>query len=906
MSSSRAKRFSICCLAAAMVVTFVAGIVLAFGSTRNAFAAELLTLDFNGTEAKIGADYAAGSADSDETGVFGGNATGYTAWSSGIAHDGILTIELGQPVTAADYAMVKISMVVGNWVGGTTTTTGYAVTDTAYSNPAGSADTAYGNVMATITLDSSKLADADGKIQTIVLRRTETDTSANGQYFFDYVQFIPAPEPQETLLIDFDGSQVTMDVPGGVDSDNLFGLFAGNDGSTKLAFTSGSVQINGTVTFRLATPVSAESYTKMRIRMIVGNAENAYDGKVTTSLYAANDTAYANPAGFVTTAGAGNIEETIELDSAAIADEDGMVRSFVLRRTGDMYGQYFFDYLYFYTPEAEDDYSSKHLQAGDLVAEANPAGIEDDSVTWLTLRRYTHSVPPYTTVDSVGLGDLRTWPDAGGTVDATLPDAPIYGGAAGDATCGVRAGKIVWALNVGSLKAENYAQFSLTFCFTDWLFGTHQFYLYGSGTNAFTNADGAPVGYAAELTAAHPSTQYKVTINGSNVNNLADAFGNINYLYIVWWGNVNDTAEEIVGTYNGTQLYVNEVNFLIDEDVEHPTESAEYIEKDLSALLPVGEGVPFALKSNGETDTAAPGYGQYTVLASAEVKDAYDAVEFTITPTYTESFSFYILLKAPGAATTYAEGGVTLWMAHNNTLIGTSAGEGKYSTAAQKMASDYNGAFASGMPTTVRIEMIPGYLEGVQSGYFLHVYLNGGEEAFLSAYIENASVTTGNYINIVAQDLGHDYSVELAGAAQTVTPAAEVMGVTLTTNSGNTTFTTQRAKLNMEYMRVEGEQVSDLNIEGNAEYNADTGFLTFNAAGTVKVSYTVTNAFGTFTSNVLELTYQSGGTSGGDVEEEPGGCGCGSSIGISSLLLCAIAVLVPSVVLMRKKRGGMQ
>ena len=53
-----------------------------------------------------------------------------------------------------------------------------------------------------------------------------------------------------------------MDVPGGVESDDLFGLFAGNDGSTKLAFTSGSVQINGTVTFRLATPVSAESYTK--------------------------------------------------------------------------------------------------------------------------------------------------------------------------------------------------------------------------------------------------------------------------------------------------------------------------------------------------------------------------------------------------------------------------------------------------------------------------------------------------------------------------------------------------------------------------------------------------------------------------------------------------------------------
>lgn len=46
-------------------------------------------------------------------------------------------------------------------------------------------------------------------------------------------------------------------------------------------------------------------------------------------------------------------------------------------------------------------------------------------------------------------------------------------------------------------------------------------------------------------------------------------------------------------------------------------------------------------------------------------------------------------------------------------------------------------------------------------------------------------------------------------------------------------------------MQVEGEQVSDLIIEGDATYNAENGFLTFNSNGTVKVHYTVTNAFGT-------------------------------------------------------------
>lgn len=62
----------------------------------------------------------------------------------------------------------------------------------------------------------------------------------------------------EVLTLDFDGTQVTMDVKSGVDADNLFGVFAGNDGSTKLAYTSDAVEIDGTIKLTLATPVSGQ------------------------------------------------------------------------------------------------------------------------------------------------------------------------------------------------------------------------------------------------------------------------------------------------------------------------------------------------------------------------------------------------------------------------------------------------------------------------------------------------------------------------------------------------------------------------------------------------------------------------------------------------------------------------
>ena len=117
------------------------------------------------------------------------------------------------------------------------------------------------------------------------------------------------------------------------------------------------------------------------------------------------------------------------------------------------------------------------------------------------------------------------------------------------------------------------------------------------------------------------------------------------------------------------------------------------------------------------------------------------------------------------------------------------------------------------------------------------------------------------------------------------------MNVKIATKSGNTTFTNPRAALELDYFEVEGATVSDLVIDGDATFDKETGFLTFNDKGTVKVKYTVTNAFGTFESNELTITYDDGKT-----ENKKKGCkGCSGSvagtgiIGLAALGMIAVA-----------------
>ena len=127
------------------------------------------------------------------------------------------------------------------------------------------------------------------------------------------------------------------------------------------------------------------------------------------------------------------------------------------------------------------------------------------------------------------------------------------------------------------------------------------------------------------------------------------------------------------------------------------------------------------------------------------------------------------------------------------------------------------------------------------------------------------------------------------------------MNVKLATTSGKTEFTNPRAGLTLSHFEVAGEIVGDLVIEGDATYDKDTKFLTFTKEGTVKVYYTVKNAFGEFKSNELSLTYVTEKPSDGG-DSKGGSCkGCGGSVAsVSALFVLAAAAVV---VIAKKKKN---
>lgn len=345
------------------------------------------------------------------------------------------------------------------------------------------------------------------------------------------------------------------------------------------------------------------------------------------------------------------------------------------------------------------------------------------------------------------------------------------------------------------------------------------------------------------------------------------------------------TREDVSG--NEGQYFFDYVQFLIEADIPHPVVSEDVVRKDVSELMPVGsDGVTFALTSNGK-QSGEEGYAAYSEKVSLKTAAA-DEITFNLTPTYGAdgNFSVYFLLKAKSDSD-YSKGGFVFWFSDSNTLIGN----GTKNDYAKLLKADYpDGAFASGTATKIKISAIPYYLEGVRGGYYLALYINDAETPALDKYVADGDSELGENTKIVMQDLGKDYNVKISSASATPTAAADVMKVTVATTSGKTEFNKPRAGLTLSHFAIDGETISELKVDGDATYNAETGTLNFNSEGTVKVSFTVTNAFGTFTSNELTLTYDDGVE---NKTEEKSGCGSSiNGIGISALVLAAGAVII--------------
>ena len=665
----------------------------------------------------------------------------------------------------------------------------------------------------------------------------------------DNVDEIPAAD----VVLDMDGTQSWLEVDGAkvaqLHKDNVLanGFFPGAKGESMMMFTE-QIANEGLVAVKLANKYKAENFSSVIIRLVVGNGADSNTNVLTLNGYGLSDAECATSSGNTVIERGGNVNVDLELSAAVLADADGYISGFVMKKTETMTeqtGQIFADYV-------------------ELVLAEEKAPTENVIVD---------------------LNDVDSWLE----IDGSKTSVKLHQGAAGDnAIPGLFPGadnstKMCFTENLGNeeyftikfakkIKAEYFEKIKVELVIGNW----------AETGNAITTT-----AYALSDTEfTKPAGKIK-TLKGNVYKVLAIdpalVAGEDGYIegFVI---RKTETDTEAKGQY-----FVNGVEFCLVGSEPKPVVSEEYIEKDISEVMPAGSGVTFNVKTDAENLNK-------TTVQSAVKTAAFDKLNFKITPNANGKFSTYVLMKAPTATSTYEDGGIFFWISNDNVVIGN-----KENSESADAAEFPENAFVSGQTTTVSIAAIPYYLDGTHAGYYCAIYVNGSENALVEIYLDITTCETGVYTNILTQDLGNDYDVVYASASETPKSAAEVMNVKLATTSGKTEFKTPRAGLTISYFEVAGETLGDIVIEGDATYDKDTKFLTFTKEGTVKVYYTVKNAFGEFKSNELSLTYVSEKPSNSGDSQSGSSKGCGGSVAsVSALSVLAAAAVV---VIAKKKKN---
>ena len=772
------------------------------------------------------------------------------SWTEGDMVAKPITVRLATPIKAENGINIEMNIAAGS----ACTLEGYALGDTAFEHSAGSAKYAGDNAVTTLKLDSKKLADADGYIRGFVFRRTAGD-AASGQYFVDGIRLAAADipkideKPEEDVLLDMDTVSAWLEVGGNkvtnctVDNNPDLNVFGG-DGSTKFTWTE-NLGSNAEVTVRFGKKYKAENYLQIAMKLAVGNWVEG--NKVTITVYSLTDTNNSHPLASFSAAGSktkGNIIGYVVFDAKDVADSESYIGGFRLVKT------------------QTDDTKQGQIFADDVTLIIVPTAAPEENVI----------------VDFDGQG---AWLD--GRQDKITKDNNSY---------------LPFFINDGANGTTKQT----------WTEGETE-----NGITSYTIKLGRK--YKAEffdyvkirVGASNWGGENTVTVSGYGTGEDAKSAGSVKFGY----GNTAKTLKLKAAPLAGEDGYISEIvikrthsgvkktvmiafdylEFCLVGSEPEPVVAGEYIEKDISEVMPIGAGKEFNVVADKDALN--------TVSVAASVKaTAYDKLNFTLTPNYNGKFSAYVLMKAGSEKDTHEKGGIFFWFTNSSISVGA-VSEGSTNMEEIPVSELPKGSFESGKATKISVAAIPYYIDGVQEGYYCAVYLDGSETATVEIYLENTAIVAGVYTNICTQDIGNDFTVKLASTKETPVSAEEMMNVKLATTSGKTEFKTPRAGLTLSHFEVAGEIVGDLVIEGDATFDKDTKFLTFTKEGTVKVYYTVKNAFGEFKSNELSLTY---------VTEKPSdsgnssGNGCFGTVSGTSVLF-AIAGIAAAAVIAKKKKN---
>lgn len=265
-------------------------------------------------------------------------------WTEGNMVAKPVTVRLATPLKAEKGAEVAIRLAVGS----ACTLDGYALSDTSFSASAGSVVCGGSNGVVTLKLDSEMLADEDGYIRGFVFKRTAGE-AASGQYFADRVYLVT---PKDTVLdmnltdawFEYNGTKITNNA-----ADTAIPVFSGNDGSTKMTWSE-ELGTGEAVSVKFRKSYYAETYPLIKFRVCVGNW-NAPGNTITSEILSLDGTktAYSFETEIPSGADGVNQEYVLMIKSEYLADENGKVSGFILKKASQTVsgatGQYFADYV---------------------------------------------------------------------------------------------------------------------------------------------------------------------------------------------------------------------------------------------------------------------------------------------------------------------------------------------------------------------------------------------------------------------------------------------------------------------------------------------------------------------------------------------------------------------------------
>lgn len=302
-------------------------------------------LDMNGTEANLETDKGVNTnvdnvlnSGSLSWGIFP-EATGATKMmftKDSVAAGETLKISFNKAYKASDLLFVKIRIATNPAAG---VTEAYSLADSGCTTSAGTLTSGSGVNNYNYYLDPAKLADADGYISGIILKRTSGEASS---YYFNYVEL-----RTNSTGFDMDGEEAVLTAEGEITvrADNTFGnngglgwgIFPEATGATKLSRTESEVAVGKTVTVKFASPIKAAANKGINVRLATENFQCVLHG------YSVNDTAFEYYASVAKSSGFSNLN--VVMPSEILADSDGYVRGFVIKNVSGSNGRLDFDYV---------------------------------------------------------------------------------------------------------------------------------------------------------------------------------------------------------------------------------------------------------------------------------------------------------------------------------------------------------------------------------------------------------------------------------------------------------------------------------------------------------------------------------------------------------------------------------